>query len=133
GCACLRSNSTNKTSVSKTSENLVHITHPFHPFSGRRLQCVGVRYNRYGKRFLLQVDAARICSVLPQWTDSVAPDPEVVPGTYSGESEHRFQDIVNTSWASGAGAADFLAVITMEREPERREQLLERCSSSVHR
>jgi hypothetical protein len=39
-----------------------------------------VRYNRYGKRLLLQVDAERICSVPPQWTDTVAPDPEVVLG-----------------------------------------------------
>jgi hypothetical protein len=41
---------------------------------------VGVRYNRYGKRFLLQVDDSRICSVPPQWTDIMAPDPEVALG-----------------------------------------------------
>jgi hypothetical protein len=39
-----------------------------------------VRYNRYGKRFLLQVDEETICSGPPQWTDIVAPDPEVVLG-----------------------------------------------------
>jgi hypothetical protein len=41
---------------------------------------VGVRYNRYGKRLLLQVDDSTICSVPPQWTDIVAPDPEVALG-----------------------------------------------------
>ena len=44
---------------------------------------------------------------------------------YSGQSEQRFQGIVNTGWESAAEAADFLAVITMEREPERRERLPE--------
>jgi len=55
----------------------VRITHPFHPFSGRQLVCVGERYNRYGRRLLLQVDASTICSVPPQWTDLVAPDLEI--------------------------------------------------------
>jgi hypothetical protein len=41
---------------------------------------VGERYNRYGKRFLLQVDDKTICSVPPQWTDLAAPDPEIVLG-----------------------------------------------------
>jgi len=41
---------------------------------------VGERYNRYGKRLLLQVDAETVCSVPPQWTDLVAPDPEIVMG-----------------------------------------------------
>jgi len=41
---------------------------------------VGERYNRYGKRLLLQVDDANVCSVPPQWTDLVAPDPEIVMG-----------------------------------------------------
>jgi Family of unknown function (DUF5372) len=41
---------------------------------------VGERHNHYGKRLLLQVDDASICSVPPQWTDLVAPDPEVVIG-----------------------------------------------------
>jgi Family of unknown function (DUF5372) len=58
----------------------VRITHPFHPLSGEQLVCVGERYNRYGKRLLLQVDDASICSVPPQWTDLVAPDPEMVIG-----------------------------------------------------
>ena len=41
---------------------------------------MGARYNRYGKRLLLQVDDSTICSVPPQWTDIVAPDPEVALG-----------------------------------------------------
>ena len=56
------------------------MTHPFHPFSGRQLACVGERYNRYGMRLLLELDDASVCSVPPQWTDVVAPDPEIVLG-----------------------------------------------------
>jgi hypothetical protein len=41
---------------------------------------VGERYNRYGRRLLLRVDEATVCSVPPQWTDLVAPDPELVIG-----------------------------------------------------
>jgi hypothetical protein len=44
------------------------------------LVCLGERYNRYGRRLLLQVDGETVCSVPPQWTDLVAPDPEVVLG-----------------------------------------------------
>lgn len=58
----------------------MRITHPFHPFRGRQLACVGERYNRYGMRLLLQIDDDSVCSVPPQWTDVVAPDPEVVMG-----------------------------------------------------
>jgi hypothetical protein len=58
----------------------VRVTHPFHPFSGRQLACVGERYNRYGMRLLLELDDASVCSVPPQWTDVVAPDPEIVIG-----------------------------------------------------
>jgi hypothetical protein len=60
----------------------VRITHPFHPLSGREVACVGERYNRYGKRLLLRVDDVTVCSVPPQWTDLVAPDPEIVMGKY---------------------------------------------------
>lgn len=42
--------------------------------------CVGERYNRYGRRLLLHVDEATVCSVPPQWTDLEAPDPEIVIG-----------------------------------------------------
>jgi hypothetical protein len=41
---------------------------------------MGERYNRYGRRLLVRVDAETACSVPPQWTDLVAPDPEVVLG-----------------------------------------------------
>jgi hypothetical protein len=58
----------------------VRVTHPFHPLSGRQLACVAERHNRYGKRLLLQVDAETICSVPPQWTDTVVPDPEMAIG-----------------------------------------------------
>ena len=53
---------------------------PFHPLSGRSLVCVGKRYNRYGKRLLLEVDDETVCSVPPQSTDLFVPDPEVVIG-----------------------------------------------------
>ena len=41
---------------------------------------MGERYTRYGVRLLLQVDAETVCSVPPQWTDFVEPDPEIVLG-----------------------------------------------------
>ena len=72
---------------------LVRITHPFHPFSGRQLVCVGERYNRAGKRLLLRVDDSAICSVPPQWTDMVTPDPEVVMG--QGRALFRVADLVD--------------------------------------
>ena len=61
----------------------MRITHPFHPLSGRQLACVGERFNRYGKRLLLKVDELTVCSVPPQWTDVVAPDPEIAIGNAS--------------------------------------------------
>jgi len=54
------------------------VTHPCHPLSRRQFACIGERYNRYGRRLLLAVDDKTICSVPEQWTDLVAPDPEVV-------------------------------------------------------
>lgn len=36
------------------------------------------RYNRYGMRLLLQVDEETVCSVPPQWTDVMPPEPELV-------------------------------------------------------
>jgi hypothetical protein len=68
------------TGAAAVTTHLVRVTHPFHPQSGRLLLCVGERYNRYGKRLLLQVDEQTICSVPPQWTDLVGADPEVVLG-----------------------------------------------------
>jgi hypothetical protein len=44
---------------------------------------VGERCNLYGRRLLLQVDDGTVCAVPQQWTDLVAPDPEIVI------SEHR--------------------------------------------
>ena len=41
---------------------------------------MGERFNRYGKRLLLQIDDQTVCSVPPQWTDLVAPDAEIVMG-----------------------------------------------------
>jgi hypothetical protein len=56
------------------------VTHPFHPLSGQQLVCVGERYNRYGMTLLLETKDGLICSMPPQWTDLVAPDPEIVMG-----------------------------------------------------
>lgn len=58
----------------------MRVTHPFHPLSGRQFTCVGERYNRYGRRLLLQIDDKTVCSVPPQWTDLLAQDPEIVMG-----------------------------------------------------
>lgn len=71
------------------------MTHPFHPLSGQQFACVGERYNRYGKRLLLQVDDSTVCSVAPQWTDLVAPDPEIVIG--QGRALLRIADFVALS------------------------------------
>ncbi|WP_213959954.1 DUF5372 family protein, partial [Variovorax sp. dw_954] len=73
-------NSIRNADIPAASKRLVRITHPFHPLSGRQLACVGERFNRYGKRLLLQVDESRVCSVPPQWTDVAAPDPEIAIG-----------------------------------------------------
>jgi len=56
------------------------VAHPFHPYSGREGVCVAARYNRFGTRLLLRFDDGVICPVPAQWTDLVAPDPEVVMG-----------------------------------------------------
>jgi hypothetical protein len=42
--------------------------------------CVGERYNRYGTRLLLRLDGDRVCSVPREWTDVIAPDPDLVVG-----------------------------------------------------
>ena len=62
----------------------MRITHPFHPYAGRQFVCIGDRYNRSGKRLLLRIDDSTICSVPPQWTDAVAPDPEAAIGQERG-------------------------------------------------
>ena len=71
---------------------LVRITHPFHPLNGKELACVGERYNRYGRRLLLRADDANVCSVPPQWTDLIAPDPEIVIG--GGRALFRVGDLL---------------------------------------
>ena len=73
-------NSPQKADVPVASAQQVLVTHPFHPFSGRAGICVGERSNREGKRLLLRFDDGTICSVPPQWTDAVTPDPEIVMG-----------------------------------------------------
>ena len=70
--------STENADSSSLSLQFVRVTHPFHPLFGRRLPCVGKRYNRYGKRLLLQVDDGTVWSVPPQWTDLAGLDPAVV-------------------------------------------------------
>ena len=70
----------------------MRVTHPFHPLSGRELVCVGERYNRYGTRLVLRVDDESVCSVPRQWTDVVAPDPEVVIG--GGRAPLRVADLL---------------------------------------
>ena len=65
---------------SSLSLQFVRVTHPFHPLFERRLPCVGKRYNRYGKRLLLQGDDGTVWSVPPQWTDLAGLDPAVVMG-----------------------------------------------------
>ena len=57
----------------------MRVTHPFHPCSGRELARVGERCNRYGARILLE-DGGRVRSIPREWTDLVAPDPEVILG-----------------------------------------------------
>jgi hypothetical protein len=54
---------------------------------------VGERYNRYGKRLLLQVDDSTVCSVPPQWTDLVAPAPEIAMG--EGRALLRVADVMD--------------------------------------
>ena len=60
----------------------MRITHPFHPLSGKQLICMGERRNPYGRRLLLQVNDSTVCSVPLQWTDLVAPAPEIVIGEH---------------------------------------------------
>ena len=53
---------------------------------------MGERYNRYGKRLLLQIDESTVCSVPPQWTDTVTPDPEIIMGKQ--RALFRFVDLI---------------------------------------
>jgi hypothetical protein len=69
------------------------VTHSFHPLNGQRLQYVGARYNRYGKRLLLRADDGTTWSVPPQWTDTVALDSEVAMA--QGRSFFRVVDLLD--------------------------------------
>jgi hypothetical protein len=73
-------NSIKNASASIAATRFVRVMHPFHPLSGHQLACVGERYNRYGMTLLLESDDGSVCSVPPQWTDLVSPDPEIVMG-----------------------------------------------------
>ena len=68
------------------------MTHPFHPQSGKLLPCVGKRGNRHGKRVLLRGEGGTVWSVPLQWTDLVAPDPEVIIG--GGRTLFRMADLL---------------------------------------
>ncbi len=78
--------------VACADEQLVGVTHPFHPLFGRRLACVGRRYNRYGERVLLQDVEGGVWSVPPQWTDLANEDPEIVMG--GGQALLRSVDVL---------------------------------------
>jgi hypothetical protein len=65
---------------------------PFHPLGGQQLLCVEERYNRFRKMLLLEGDNGAICSIPPQWTDVVAPDPEIVLG--GGRALFRVADLL---------------------------------------
>lgn len=78
---------------------LVRITHPFHPFRGRELTCVGERYNCYGRRLLLRIDDANVCSVPPHWTDVTAPDAEILIG--GSRALFRVSDLLELSRVIG--------------------------------
>ena len=43
-------------------------------------------------RLLLEIDDQTVCSIAPQWTDLVAPDPEIVIG--EGRALFRVVDLV---------------------------------------
>jgi len=106
-------NSLRNADVSAASEHLVRITHPFHPFANQQFVCVGERYNRSGKRLLLRVDDRTVCSVPPQWTDIVAPDPEVLMG--GGRTLFRVVDLLE------------LARLVTRLSSERRSNILSEC------
>jgi hypothetical protein len=57
---------------------------------------------------LLRIDDSAICSVPPQWTDVVSPDPEVVTG--QGRSPFRVADLIEL--------ARLVAHLSSEKLPE---------------
>jgi len=70
----------------------VRVMHPFHPLSGQQLLCVEERYNRFRKMLLPEGDNGAVFSIPPQWTDVVAPDPEIVLG--GGRALFRVADLL---------------------------------------
>ena len=52
----------------------------------------GFRYNRYGRRALLQIEEGVYRTIPPQWTDLSPPDPEVIIG--EGRSFFRVSDLM---------------------------------------
>jgi hypothetical protein len=74
---------------------------------------VGKRYNMHGMRLLLRVDDESICSVPPQWTDAVEPDPEIVLGKY--RSLARVSDFV--------GLAELTSQLVLEKAKARGRKL----------
>jgi hypothetical protein len=71
------------------------------------LVCVAERYNRYGTRILLEVED-RLCSIPREWTDLVAPDPEVILG--EGRALVRVRDLM--------ALAGLVGRLVGERSPE---------------
>lgn len=61
-----------------SEKRFVRVTHPFHPFYGRHYLLSGFRYNRYGRRALLEIEEGSYRTIPPQWTDLSVPDPEVI-------------------------------------------------------
>lgn len=53
----------------------------------------GFRYNRYGRRVLLEIEEGTYRTIPPQWTDLSLPDPEVVIG--AGRSFFRVSDLMD--------------------------------------
>jgi hypothetical protein len=47
---------------------------------GRRYLLAGFRFNRYGRRALLEIEEGVYRTIPPQWTDLSPADPEVVIG-----------------------------------------------------
>jgi hypothetical protein len=52
----------------------------------------GFRYNRYGRRALLEIEEGIYRTIPPQWTDLLPPDPEAMLG--AGRSFFRVFDLV---------------------------------------
>lgn len=77
-------NSVGNAGGSSAASQFVTVTHPFHPHTGQRGVCVARRSNRAGKRWLLRFEDGQTCSIPPQWTDAVTPDPQVAAGGRRG-------------------------------------------------